>query len=48
MTPEQQWRLASMWYANRLSPRWRRRVPHEAEALFAEIGLTGPFWQLRP
>jgi hypothetical protein len=46
-TPEQQWRLADAWYGDRLSPEWRRRTPVEAEALFAELGLTGDFWRLR-
>ncbi len=47
MTVEQQWELARTWYADRLSPDWRRRTPEEAEAVFAEIGLSGPFWSLR-
>ena len=42
------WRLADAWYAERLSPDWRRRTPEEAEALFAELGLEGDFWRLRP
>jgi hypothetical protein len=41
------WRLADAWYANRLAHDWRRRTPDEAEALFAELGLTGEFWRLR-
>jgi hypothetical protein len=48
LTPEQQWRLADAWYANRLAPDWRRRTPEEAEALFAEVGLAGDFWRLQP
>jgi hypothetical protein len=44
---KQMWRLAHAWYADRLSPTWRRRTPAEAEALFAEIGLTGDFWRLQ-
>jgi hypothetical protein len=44
---EQMWRLAHAWYADRMSPDWRRRTAGEAEALFAEIGLSGPFWRLR-
>ena len=44
---EQCWRLADAWYANRMAPDWRRRTPGEAEALFADIGLTGDFWRLR-
>jgi hypothetical protein len=46
-TPEQMWKLAHVWYADRLSRDWRRRTPAEAEALFAEIGLAGDFWRLR-
>jgi hypothetical protein len=42
------WRLADAWYKDRLSPDWRRKTAEEAEAVFAEIGLVGPFWQLRP
>jgi hypothetical protein len=45
---EQGWRLADAWYADRLSPDWRRRTAEEAEALFADIGLTGDFWRLTP
>jgi hypothetical protein len=48
LTPEQQWRLADAWYANRLAPDWQRRTPAEAEAVFAELGLVGDFWRLQP
>ena len=48
LTPEQQWRLADAWYADRLAPHWRRRTPQEAGAVFAGIGLTGDFWRLGP
>ena len=48
VTPEQIWALARAWYGNVISPDFRRRSPDEAQAFFAEIGLTGPFWQLRP
>ena len=48
MSPEQCWRLAHAWYHSVLDPDWRRRTPDEAQALFAEIGLTGPFWNLSP
>ena len=46
LTLEQQWELARIWYADRLSPVWRRRTAEEAEAVFASIGLTGDFWRL--
>jgi hypothetical protein len=45
---EQLWRLADAWYADRLSHKWRRRTPEEAEMVFSELGLTGEFWRLRP
>lgn len=47
MRPEQCWRLARAWYTTVLSPQWRRKTVDEAHALFAHIGLTGPFWNLR-
>ena len=43
---EQQWQLAQSWYADRLSPDWRRRTPAEAAAVFESVGLTGAFWRL--
>ena len=48
LSVEQQWRLARAWYAERLLPGSRRRTVEEAEAVFAAIGLTGPFWSLTP
>jgi hypothetical protein len=46
-TMEQAWQLARAWYADKLSPDWRRATPEAAEAIFAGIGLTGDFWRLR-
>ncbi len=40
------WALARAWYADRLDRRWRRRTVPEAQAVFAELGLTDPFWSL--
>ena len=40
------WRLARAWYADRLSPEWRRRTPAEAREVFDQLGLTGEFWSL--
>ena len=45
-TLDQAWRLAKAWYADRLSPDWRRRTPAEAEAVFGSVGLRGSFWKL--
>jgi hypothetical protein len=42
------WKLARAWYgADRREPAWRRRTVDEIERLFAELGLTSPFWSLR-
>ena len=47
LTPEQGFRLAHGWYKDKLRPEWRRHTLEEAEALFKDTGLTGPFWNLR-
>jgi hypothetical protein len=47
MSVDQCWQLAHAWYGDKASPDWRRHSLEEAEALFAEIGLTGDFWRLR-
>ena len=46
LTPQQGWQLATIWFEDRLSPDWQRKSPEEARAVFEEIGLTGPFWDL--
>lgn len=47
LTLAQCWRLAKAWYSDdRCQPDWRRRTPDEAQALFAQLGLTDPFWSL--
>ena len=40
------WRLGKVWYGDRLHDDHRRRTPEEAAAVFAELGLSGPFWDL--
>ena len=47
MTPEQCWRLARGWYEDKLQPDWRRHTLEETEALLADVGLSGAFWNLR-
>ena len=47
LTPDQAWRLAHAWFKNKVQPDWRRHTLEEAEALLADIGLTGSFWSLR-
>jgi hypothetical protein len=45
---QQCWTLAQHWFADRLSPEWRRRTPDEVHRIFERCGLTGPFWRLSP
>jgi alkylmercury lyase-like protein len=45
-TPSQMWFVAKAWYRNRLGPEWHRFTVQEAQDLFGEAGLTGPFWLL--
>ena len=40
------WRLGTAWYEDRLHDDFRRRTPEEATAVFAGLGLTGPFWDM--
>ena len=40
------WRLAQLWFHDRLSPLWRRATMDEAHAVFEQAGLTGGFWRL--
>lgn len=44
LTPEQVWALSQAWYGNRMSPDYAGRTVAEVLALFADLGLTGPFW----
>lgn len=47
LTPEQAWQLAHGWYKDKLKPDWRRHGLEETEALLQDLGITGPFWNLR-
>jgi hypothetical protein len=44
ITLSQLWYLAETWYGNRLTVDSRRPAPDEMVAIFAQIGLEGPFW----
>jgi hypothetical protein len=46
LSVRQLWGLARAWYGDRLSAQWRRKTPEEAQEIFEELGLTGPFWKL--
>jgi hypothetical protein len=47
MTIEQAWGLSQKWYGKRLAAEFRRPTIDEAHAIFASVGLTGGFWNLR-
>jgi hypothetical protein len=38
--------LARRWYGDRLDPAWRPRSRAASQAILAEVGLTGAFWEL--
>jgi hypothetical protein len=42
----QMWALARLWYADRLSAKWRGRTAEASQAIMDEVGLTGEFWRL--
>jgi hypothetical protein len=46
MTLAQLHDLATRWYGDRLDPAWRPRPIERSQAILAEVGLTGPFWDL--
>jgi hypothetical protein len=42
------WELARIWYGeDRRDPAWRRRTLEETEGVFAKLGFTSAFWNLR-
>jgi hypothetical protein len=43
---EQGWKLAQLWYSDRLKPDWRPMSTAQAESVFREVGLVGEFWKL--
>jgi hypothetical protein len=44
LTMEQGWGLAKAWYSDRLDPERKPKTEAEVQACFAELALTGPFW----
>lgn len=42
----QGWKLAQLWYSDRLNPDWQPKSAAEAETVFREVGLVGEFWKL--
>jgi hypothetical protein len=47
LTLAQGWELAQAWYGkDRRDDDWRRKTLDEAQGVFEEIGMVGPFWSL--
>lgn len=44
----QAWALGRDWYAHHADADWRKWTGTEAAAIFAHVGLTGPFWRFAP
>jgi hypothetical protein len=44
----QGWKLARLWYGDRLSPQWKPMNAEQAESVFQNVGLVGEFWKLAP
>lgn len=42
----QGWKLAQLWYGDRLHPRWQPKSADEAQSVFRQVGLVGEFWKL--
>lgn len=47
LTIEQTWELAVAFYSKKMRADWRRLTVDEIEELFAKLGLTGSFWNVR-
>lgn len=46
LTLPQLWRFAGDWYGNYVRAPWQKRSVAQVQSLFAQHGLTGPFWQV--
>ncbi|HEX5506220.1 MAG TPA: hypothetical protein VFW96_26615 [Thermomicrobiales bacterium] len=44
LTLDQTWALAQAWYHDRMDATFRGRSAADAEAIFRDLGLVGPFW----
>jgi hypothetical protein len=46
LTLGQTWDLAKQWYHNRMAPDYRGRSIEQVSAIFRQLGLTAPFWDM--
>jgi len=42
----QGWKLAQLWYGDRLNPEWKPMNAEQARSVFRQVGLVGEFWKL--
>lgn len=47
-SPGTLWRLAEVWYDDRLDLDWKRRTVEERQDLLERAGLRGEFWRIEP
>jgi hypothetical protein len=47
LSVQQVWEWGKIWYEGRLELGWRRRTVAQMEAVFEQLGFSGPFWSLR-
>lgn len=45
-SPQTVWRLAGLWYGDRLDLDWRRSSVEERQRILARVGLVGEFWRI--
>jgi len=48
LTLVQGWKLAQLWYGDRLNPQWKPLSAEQAQSVFRRVGLVGEFWKLAP
>lgn len=46
MTAHQCWRLAQVWFGDRLDEDWQPKTAEEMQRRFEAAGITGDFWRL--
>ncbi|MEI2611054.1 MAG: hypothetical protein V9G20_20675 [Candidatus Promineifilaceae bacterium] len=45
LTVGQVWELSRLWYRDRMAEHFAGRTVEEAHQIFAQLGLTTPFWR---
>lgn len=45
-TAQKVWEFSKTWYGKHLDADWRKWTSAEASQIFAQLGLTGPIWEI--